>query len=79
MVKSLFWDLTESDFRLVLIDTDFCIDRRGEVIDYVVKKYGEDKDWNIDLIPKIMLRNSPIIKLFLITDIYNYNISIINY
>ena len=36
------------------------------------EKYGEDKDWNIDLIPKIMLRNSPIIKLFLITDIYNY-------
>ena len=36
------------------------------------EKYGDDKDWNIDLIPKIMLRNSPIIKLFLITDIYNY-------
>ena len=25
------------------IDTDFCIQRRGEVIDYVTKKYGEDK------------------------------------
>ena len=25
------------------IDIDFCIERRGEVIDYVVKKYGEDK------------------------------------
>jgi len=25
------------------IDTDFCIERRGEVIDYVTKKYGEDK------------------------------------
>lgn len=24
------------------IDTDFCIDRRGEVIDYVIKKYGAD-------------------------------------
>lgn len=24
------------------IDTDFCIDRRGEVIDYVVRKYGAD-------------------------------------
>ena len=36
------------------------------------EKYGDDKDWNIDLIPKIMLRNSPIIKLFLIADIYNY-------
>lgn len=25
------------------VDIDFCIDRRGEVIDYVTKKYGEDK------------------------------------
>ena len=25
------------------VDIDFCIDRRGEVIDYVTQKYGEDK------------------------------------
>ncbi len=25
------------------IDTDFCIERRGEVIDYVTKRYGQDK------------------------------------
>ena len=25
------------------IDTDFCIDRRAEVIDYVTRRYGEDK------------------------------------
>ncbi len=25
------------------IDTDFCIERRGEVIDYVTSRYGEDK------------------------------------
>ena len=25
------------------IDIDFCIDRRSEVIDYVIQKYGEDK------------------------------------
>ena len=25
------------------IDTDFCIERRGEVIDYVTQRYGEDK------------------------------------
>ena len=25
------------------IDTDFCIDRRSEVIDYVTQRYGEDK------------------------------------
>jgi len=25
------------------IDTDFCIERRGEVIDYVTRRYGEEK------------------------------------
>ena len=25
------------------VDIDFCIERRGEVIDYVTKKYGEEK------------------------------------
>ncbi len=25
------------------IDTDFCIERRGEVIDYVTRRYGQDK------------------------------------
>lgn len=25
------------------IDIDFCYERRGEVIDYVVSKYGQDK------------------------------------
>ncbi len=25
------------------IDTDFCIERRGEVIDYVIEKYGKDR------------------------------------
>ncbi|MCX4266078.1 MAG: hypothetical protein OSJ64_04605, partial [Firmicutes bacterium] len=25
------------------IDTDFCVVRRGEVIDYLVEKYGADK------------------------------------
>ena len=25
------------------IDTDFCIERRGEVIEYVTRRYGEDK------------------------------------
>mgnify|MGYP003328457328 CR=1 FL=1 len=25
------------------IDIDFCIEKRGDVIDYVTKKYGEDK------------------------------------
>ena len=39
---------------------------------YIPEKYGDNKDWNIDLIPKIMLRNSPLIKIFLITEIYSY-------
>ena len=30
-------------FTMPDIDIDFCIDRRSEVIDYVTKKYGEDK------------------------------------
>ena len=25
------------------IDTDFCIERRNEVIEYVTDRYGEDK------------------------------------
>ena len=25
------------------IDIDFCYERRGEVIDYVIEKYGEDR------------------------------------
>ena len=25
------------------IDIDFCFERRGEIIDYVVQKYGADK------------------------------------
>ena len=29
--------------RFTMPDIDFCIERRGEVIDYVTKKYGEDK------------------------------------
>ena len=39
---------------------------------YIPEKYGDNKDWNIDFIPKIMLRNSPLIKIFLITEIYSY-------
>ena len=34
--------------------------------------YGEDKDWNIDLIPKIMMTNSPITKILTLTDVYHY-------
>ena len=36
-----FWN--PERFTMPDIDIDFCIERRGEVIDYVTKKYGEDK------------------------------------
>ena len=36
------------------------------------EEFGEDKDWNIDLIPKIIRNNSILIKLFQITDIHLY-------
>ena len=43
------------------IDTDFCIDRRNEVIDYVTSRYGEDKVAQIitfgRLQPKAVLRD----------------------
>lgn len=35
--------LNPERFTMPDIDIDFCIERRGEVIDYVSKKYGEDK------------------------------------
>ena len=36
------------------------------------EQYGEDKDWNIDLIPKIIMTNSPLTKLLIITDVSHY-------
>ena len=35
--------LNPERFTMPDIDIDFCIDRRNEVIDYVIQKYGEDK------------------------------------
>ena len=35
--------LNPERFTMPDIDIDFCIERRGEVIDYVTRKYGEDK------------------------------------
>ena len=35
--------LNPERFTMPDIDIDFCIERRGEVIDYVTKKYGEDR------------------------------------
>ena len=36
------------------------------------EEYGEDKDWNIDLIPKIIMTNSTLITLLSITEVYHY-------
>jgi DNA polymerase-3 subunit alpha len=35
--------LNPERFSMPDVDTDFCIDRRDEMIDYVTRKYGEDK------------------------------------
>ena len=35
--------LNPERFTMPDVDIDFCIERRGEVIDYVTKKYGEDR------------------------------------
>lgn len=35
--------LNPERFTMPDVDIDFCIERRGEVIDYVTQKYGEDK------------------------------------
>ena len=35
-------------------------------------KLDEDKDWNIDLIPKIIMTNSPLVKILLITYVYQF-------
>ena len=35
------------------IDTDFCYKRRGEVLDYVIRKYGPDRpEWDRDFRPR---------------------------
>ncbi len=40
------------------IDTDFCIEKRGEVIDYVVDKYGADKVCQIITFSTLAPRNA---------------------
>ena len=37
-----------------------------------LEKLDEDKDWNIDLIPKIVMTNSPLVKILLITYVYQF-------
>src|SRR5574344_1103481 len=50
--------LNPERFSMPDIDTDFCIDKRGEVIDYVVKKYGEDKVCQIITFNTLAARNA---------------------
>lgn len=40
------------------VDIDFCVERRGEVIDYVTKKYGEDKVCQIVTFGTLAARNA---------------------
>lgn len=50
--------LNPERFSMPDIDTDFCIDKRGEVIDYVVDKYGEDKVCQIITFNTLAARNA---------------------
>ena len=50
--------LNPERFSMPDIDTDFCIDKRGEVIDYVVNKYGEDKVCQIITFNTLAARNA---------------------
>jgi len=50
--------LNPERFSMPDIDTDFCIDKRGEVIDYVIKKYGADKVCQIITFNTLAARNA---------------------
>ena len=50
--------LNPERFSMPDIDTDFCIEKRGEVIDYVVKQYGEDKVCQIITFNTLAARNA---------------------
>ena len=50
--------LNPERFSMPDIDTDFCIEKRGAVIDYVVKKYGEDKVCQIITFNTLAARNA---------------------
>ncbi len=50
--------LNPERFSMPDIDTDFCIDKRGDVIDYVVQKYGEDKVCQIITFNTLAARNA---------------------
>jgi len=50
--------LNPERFSMPDIDTDFCIDKRGDVIDYVVDKYGEDKVCQIITFSTLAARNA---------------------
>ena len=50
--------LNPERFSMPDIDTDFCIEKRGEVIDYVVEKYGADKVCQIITFNTLAPRNA---------------------
>ena len=50
--------LNPERFSMPDIDTDFCIEKRGDVIDYVVQKYGEDKVCQIITFNTLAARNA---------------------
>ncbi len=50
--------LNPERFSMPDIDTDFCIEKRGEVIDYVVEKYGADKVCQIITFSTLAAKNA---------------------
>ena len=50
--------LNPERFSMPDIDTDFCIEKRGKVIDYVVQKYGADKVCQIITFNTLAARNA---------------------
>lgn len=50
--------LNPERFSMPDIDTDFCIEKRGQVIDYVVQKYGADKVCQIITFNTLAARNA---------------------
>ena len=50
--------LNPERFSMPDIDTDFCIEKRGKVIDYVVEKYGADKVCQIITFNTLAARNA---------------------
>jgi Rab GDP dissociation inhibitor len=64
--KNNFFGEESPSLNLTQLWNYFCKDKNPP------EQYGENKDWNVDLIPKLMMPNSHLITLLLITEVYHY-------